>query len=204
MAINNFDYIREWLSFDGDSVYHIMLMSRSKDGHYKSTSVYKDYYVTSIEYFDKIKDTIIATCDEKNCRAVINLNRKSIRKTNHMMIARLNASLMNNDKELPIHMYPSVLDAASDNGESGWFLDFDCEEGKSRDDLMPLVNECCKFLEEKCQPFGDKCIGILPSKTGLHVFISKCNVKPFTEKYKDIHVMTNSPTNLYIPGDFHA
>lgn len=219
MALDNFEKIRDMLEFTNDSVYHIILMKRRKDGHRKSASVIKSYYVTTLEYFDKIRQEIIDKCNTYDCRAYINLNRKSILYSSHAFIRAIDASIEHSERELlkgrqitstlPIYLYDGVIDSMGDNGKSGWFIDVDFDEGQTREDVALLIDEYIKCINDECEPYGDKVYAELASKHGAHIFFTKCNTSKFSSKYPDVVVQKTGPTNLYIPdslidGDNHA
>ncbi|MCQ2125600.1 MAG: hypothetical protein MJZ25_15605 [Fibrobacter sp.] len=202
MTVNNYQLIRDRMKFDSpDCVYHGFYLKRRKDKEFgKSSAVLDDFYITSLEYFDSHIDKIIATAEASNARAVINLNRKSIQKVNLRMAERLIASVRQNQYSLAQHMMASVMDEMVYDGECGWFIDMDADDGVDRDGLMKMVPEIDAFMTANCHPLGvSKVNGVIPSKTGLHVFINPCNLQPFTKKYPQLHIQTNAPTNLYIP-----
>ena len=49
------------------------------------------------------------------------------------------------------------------------------------------------------QPEGDKYMTTIPSKSGYHIISKAFNLKFFKDKYPDIEVHKNNPTNLFIP-----
>ena len=54
-----------------------------------------------------------------------------------------------------------------------------------------------EYINEKCEPVGNKIISIIPTKSGNHLITSPFNIKQFKEKYPDIDVHKNNPTLLY-------
>lgn len=201
MIIDNFEIIRNFLNFNSkDEFYVITLWKRGKDQNDGSNSSYvkviRNFYVTSMEYFDSHKQTIIDLCEMENARAYINLNKKNYKQV-AMKGLELMAHLVAHEE---YHTFKTIFDTAcgqtgSCDGDKRWIIDIDREEDVDFEELIKDIIDTIIRVE----PFGvDKIIGEVPTVNGCHLI-----TKPFNKKkFGDLTGMSdaikdNNPTLLY-------
>jgi hypothetical protein len=201
--INNFELIRPLLEFKSeDDFYFIQILQRKKDhkkgkvnGTNNNSRLIKAYYVNSLEYLDFITPEIIELCELFNARAGINLNRRSYEKMALQHLRKCTDQILNKSFNKAYKAYPSVVGAYSNEVDKKWIIDIDPEDIENGWN-GPIMADFIDTL----QPTGHKTLAVLPSKSGLHVITKPFNLKDFKEKYPNIEVHKNNPTNLYISG----
>ena len=200
--INNFHLIKPLLKFESkDDFYFIQILQRKKDhkqgkvnGTNNNSRLIKAYYVYSEEYLDFITPEIIELCKLFNARAGINLNRRSFEKMALQHLKKVTDQIINKSFDKAAKAYPSVVGAFSNESDKRWILDID--DPVENEINMPAISDYIDTL----QPIGEqKTVAIMPSKSGFHIITRPFNLKDFKEKYPEIEVHKNNPTNLYIP-----
>lgn len=200
--IDNFHLIKPMLKFESkDDFYFIQILQRKKDhkegkvnGTNNNSRLIKAYYVYSEEYLDFITPEIIELCKLFNARAGINLNRRSFEKMALQHLKKVTDQIINKSFDKAAKAYPSVVGAFSNESDKSWILDIDDPVENEID--MPAISDYIDTL----QPEGvGKTVAIITSKSGFHIITRPFNLKDFKEKYPEIEVHKNNPTNLYIP-----
>ena len=199
--VDNFDSIRSLLKFDekGENFYFLQILQRKKDhkgtgkvnGTNNNSRLIKAYYIHSMEKFDFIEPEVKELCKLFQARAGINLNRRNYKKMSLQVLKKVTDQILNGSFDKAYKAYPTVVGAHNHDSDKRWILDID-EVGRPS-------NEMISFAERECEPEGSKFITMLPSKNGYHLIMRPFNLKTFKEKFPDIEVHKNNPTNLYIP-----
>jgi hypothetical protein len=202
MEINNFHLIKPMLKFESeDDFYFIQILQRKKDhkdgkvnGTNNNSRLVKAYYVYSEEYLDFITPEIIELCKLFNARAGINLNRRSFEKMALQHLKKVTDQIINKSFNKAHKAYPSVVGAFSNELDKRWILDIDypIENNFNGPELSDYINTLQPIKKQKT-------IAIIPSKNGFHVITRPFNLKDFKDKYPEIEVHKNNPTNLFIP-----
>lgn len=199
--IDNFELIKPLLKFDNeDEFYFLQVIQRKKDrkdveldvkyvGSNNHSRLIKAYYIYSVEQLEKYKPEIIALCEMFKARAGINLNRRN----NKDMAFDINILLAECMKQGDFHglskLYNTVCGQAKGKDKT-WLIDIDI-----KDELyLRQISSDIAMLE----PFGDKVIETIPSKSGFHLITRSFNSKDFGKIYPDVEIHRNNPTNLYI------
>jgi hypothetical protein len=146
MEINNFDIIREHLTFekakkfdpnagnvaeinDTYDRYIVQILQRKKDqvvqiGANTSNRLIKTYEISSLEYFDKKKDTIIDLCRSNNARAYILPQVRSTYDCLKEMI-KLGVDNLENPTIKFQHILRSCMCSMHKSRDKMWILDCD-------------------------------------------------------------------------------
>ena len=194
IMIDNFELIKPLLKFpDADTYYHLQILRRGKD-HPElpaANRVIKAYFICNLEGLDYVEDEIKKLCEFFGARAYINLAPKSIKKTTMLQLKYLAERAYIGDFK---KIWKSWNTCAGEikGEEPRWVIDIDNPLEK-----MIYWWDIKKYINEKCEPVGDKTIAIIPTKSGNHLITTPFNLQQFKEKYPDIDVHKNNPTLLY-------
>jgi len=198
--VDNFDRIRGLLNFrSDDEFYFLQILQRKKD--FKETlkvnrsnnnsRLVKAYYVSSLEYFDFIKPEVVQLSEVFGARASINLNKRSYQEMALRVIEHTAKLMANHAYEKVRKVYDTVAGKYYKGKDKVWLLDVD-EVGRN-------YNSMVLYAEKHCKPDGPKFIGVIPSKNGYHILMKPFDTSVFCDKYPDVEIHKNNPTNLYIP-----
>jgi len=209
--INNFDQIRELLTFDKeDEFYFVQILQRKKDnpgninGSNNSNRLIKAYYINSLEKFNRQKDEMILLAKTFNARVGLNLNKRSYYKTAFNTLKRI-AEQMHNKNFQTIHRSWNTSCGVHNGGDKIWLLDvdnitdvnilamFDNPEGRRNSAMIHCI--------ETSQPItaGKKIIANIPSKSGYHLIVKGFDSRQFVKDFPEVTIHKNNPTNLFIP-----
>jgi len=196
--VNNFDLIRNLLTFaSDDEFYFVQILQRKKDnpgnvnGSNNSSRLIKAYYIDSLEKFDNLKDEMIFFAEHFNARVGINLNKRSYYKTAFNVMKKM-AEQMHNKQFRNVRKAYNTCCGIHNGGDKIWLLDVD--QKLSDKELNDFRLELGGY-----QPLGDKVLAYIPSKNGVHVITRGFDLTEFRMNHPDIEVHKNNPTNLYIP-----
>lgn len=196
--INNFELIRSLLQFKSDDhYYHLQILQRKKDHpHLKiknkhSAHVIKDYYITSLDHFDRIQDEVLNLCTIFFARAYINLNVRSFKNTSLKGLTILAVNIMNGNYKANRSLFNSASGQCKSEDEELWILDFDYIP-KSADwqlDIKGQLYGCKPVMVDKVKTF-------IPTKNGVHVITTPFDRSIFNIRYPDVQIHKNNPTLL--------
>ena len=195
--VNNFDQIKKMLDFsDPDKFYFVQLLKRPTDGHNITLHGINvdNYFISSMEYFDKKIELIKEKCEYWGARAYIRLNRRSHEKTALKSAQLLLEFIDNNTPELTRKVFLKTCGRhhAEPRESKTWIIDIDEQEDVTNiSDIIDTINSL--------QPSGQKIIETIHTKKGLHLISYPFNVMSFQKIYPNIDVHKDNPTVLYIP-----
>lgn len=192
--IDNFELIIPLLKFPNDDIYyHLQIIRRGKDHPNlpAANRMIKAYFITDVNDLDFYKQEIKDLCKFFEARAYINLAPKSIRKTTMLQLKYLAQRAYEGDFQKIWKSWNTCAEKIKGE-ESRWVVDIDCSLEK-----MIYWWDIKEYINEKCEPVGNKIISIIPTKNGNHLITKPFNLKQFKEKYPDIDVHKNNPTLLY-------
>jgi len=192
--IDNLERISPLLSFDSeDDFYFLQILQRKKDNLTQSCSVrvIKEYFINNLNYLNEHYNEIKKLCVIFNARAVINLNRRSFRKTALSSLSEL-AKLVSQDSNYRAarRVYASSCGKKSNESSKKWIVDVDnCTDASDMEDLKSYLSTLA--------PVGEKVLLTLPTKSGFHLITTPFRVDHFKRDYDhDIH--KDNPVNLFI------
>ena len=217
MAIrDNFDIIREHLNFDNQGdCYYVQLLRRQSDdpmkdgkkdpsyhGNMHSRSI-KDYFISSFEHYDRVKDEIKTLCEMFNVRAYIRLNKRNYRQISLCLLKHITDEVYSGETYAsPFHLVSSAAGKANVAGkDKTWIFDEDKEYVPYEDKIKAMI--------EQCEPNDvKKCLFTIPTKSGRHIITRPFNVQKFKTLWAadselknmpcpDMH--KDNPTILYVP-----
>jgi len=219
--LDNFEQISDLLNFDSeesdilgnklkdeDTFYFAQILKRRKDkgneGMKKGVIVVKNYYITSLEHFDKIQPEMKSLCNTLNSRAYIRLNKRSFKKTALQNIKLLIENIINEAYHSAKNLYDSACGKTPADKNKTWVVDLDTvdmsESYNGQIDVWGLdINGFINSLE----PMGPKLVSIIETKNGMHLITKPFNLKKFKDekKYSMVDVHKDGMTILYIGED---
>lgn len=208
--IDNFEKIKELLTFDQHEIYHVSLIQRSKDGNDKSTRIIQDFYIKSLDYFEFIWPGIRSLCELYNARAYINLNGKAPEAILYKLMANGLERLKNKQYSI-LGMMPHCVAVCNGIGRKVWVVDID--EKISDDQLFSIytdINSCRssntmpthqtikngKLITVESTGYNNV-ITTINTPNGYHILTLPFNVQELDNK---LEIKKNSPTLLYFNG----
>ena len=188
MTINNFDVIKNLLTFDDkDDFYFLQIIQRKKDGNIVPSAngyrTIKTYYIRSLEDFDRRKEAIIQLCKQNNARAYINLNVRNAREV-ALTAAKAYIDLVREDRCSQGHrIYDHACGVTPKMGvKKKWIVDID---DLSPEQVETICNIICKCRSEyhynAINDVYDNIIARIPTAHGHHIITHSFNAKRFRE-----------------------
>jgi hypothetical protein len=192
---DNYNIILPLLEFDSDDDFYLLqIFQRRKDiPELKTNSrCVKSYIVKDLEYLQDRYEEIKTLCDALHARACIYLNRRSLRQTAHRNMVHLANLLESGDFKSASRAYTKAAGHGSGLYPKTWILDVDDP------DWGFLIPDLYEALSDS-SPSGIKPIARIPSKTGVHIITPPFDPRDLRERFPDIEIKKDNPTNLYIP-----
>lgn len=201
------------LTFDnpGDC-YYVQLLRRQTDdpkvdgvpdpayhGNMHSRSI-KDYFISSLEHFDRVRPEIIELCNMFNVRAYIRLNKRTYKSISLAMLKHIAEQVASGESySSPFHMVASAAGKANASGSAKtWIVDIDAEYVEYMGSIMDAITRCAP------NPTKDS-MRVVPTKSGKHIIVTPFNLKALSDwwawehpgvKMFDVH--KDNPTILYV------
>ena len=195
MSIDNIEKILPFLQFDNkNDFYFLSILQRKKENPQlgSNSRVIKNYYITSQDYLLNRYEEIKTLCHTFNARAMIRLNRRSFEKVGFKCLENIANTMQNREYNHLKKSYDRACGLLNNERAKRWVLDVD--EPFTVEKLYEIDCEILKITD-----FVDKVVSVIPSKNGFHIITSPFNLEKFKEKYPEIIVCKDNPTNLYIP-----
>lgn len=200
--INNFKIIENLITTENNDnkFYYCQIVIRNKD-HNKNgfkNGVIKDYFITSKEHLNKLKNEIILLCEEFGARAYINLTEKSFERLQKLVLVKLSNDFFNGTIRNPRKCISSAAGELSSKNPK-WVIDID------NMDILPDIEDFLLSLyseHNKNNIIKENYIfAQIPTPNGCHLIVKPFNLQKFKNIYNDIDVHQNSMgTLLYYPS----
>lgn len=202
--INNKEKIKPLLIFPHkDCFYFIQILQRKKDhkgetlgGSNNNSRLIKAYYITSVEKLEQHWEEMVKLADLFNARVSINLNPRNFQKAAFHCLQKIANQMSNGDFYGVRKAYDSVCGEYHSEIDKRWLVDID-----HFDDIAD-IRKIEAYINEQHDKMENKeynILSILPSKSGYHIITNPFNLEYFGERYPNVEVHKNNPTNLYIP-----
>lgn len=191
--IDNFDKIINIMSFDDtNDFYFIQLIKRKKDNpDMKGDSVViKDWYVSSVDYLLSKKNSMIEMSNQYNARLTIRINKRNYKNLGLKMISDITKKLENENYKGLKSCFSSVAGQYSSDTDKKWIIDIDSIDLDDLYEIKEVINDS--------MPNVEKIICEIPSKSGIHLIVKPFDIRRFKNRFKNIEIKKDNPTNLYI------
>lgn len=194
--VNNSGQIRTMLSFtDKDDFYFLQIFKRRKDNPDlgKDQIVIDNFYIDSLEDFDKKLPQIITLCNAENARAYIRVNKRNYQKLGpHMLKRVVNIVFTENCKSLR-NAFDSVAGEFHSDPDKKWIVDVDDDKNVPFGDLYATISNLQK--EANRIPLMID----IDTKNGSHIITRPFNLQKFKQQFPTIDAHKDNPTLLYCP-----
>jgi len=194
--VNNTEQIRTMLSFvDRDDFYFLQIIKRRKDNPdmEKGQIIIHNFYIDSIEDYDKKIPKIIDLCNTENARAYIRVNKRNYNDLGKHMLKRIVDIVFTENCRSLRNAFDSVAGEFHSDPDKKWIVDVDIENNEYK-------NELILYLKELQYNAGrEPLLTLVSTKNGEHVITRPFNLQVFKVGYPEIDVHRDGPTLLYCP-----
>lgn len=179
-----------------DWYYHLQVIQRRKDCDInKNSHLIRAYQVDATHPLSRYKDEVIDLCEKFRARAYINPSVKSKRATAVQMLNSLADCFRQNNFQYLNRLWNSAAGQVGAAHLKFWIVDCDYSPTFTEENIPEVI----EFINNSCQPTGDKYITTIPTRHGKHIITTPFDLRHFREAYPAIDVHKNNPTVLYIP-----
>ena len=126
--IDNFSVIRKILRFPTeDSFYFLQVLKRRKDNPdlEKDMIHLADFYIYSLEDYDRLADRVINLCESENARAYLRLNVRDSKKTAMMTLKKIVDYISTENYKAVKKAYASCSGEHHSDPDKTWIVDID-------------------------------------------------------------------------------
>lgn len=194
--VNNVEQIRTMLSFvDKDDFYFLQIFKRRKDNPElgKDQIVIDNFYIDSLEDYDKKMTQIITLCNAENARAYIRVNKRNYNALGKHMLKRVVDIVFTENCRALRNSFDSVAGEFHSDPDKKWIVDLDFVNEIYKEEIMKYLEELQK--EARREPL----LISIPTKNGSHLITRPFNLGVFKSWHPEIDVHKDNPTLLYCP-----
>jgi len=202
MTINNFNIIRDFLSFNEDDFYFVQIIKRRKDNPdmKRGEATIKNYYINSFDEYDKLIPVITNQCIYENARAYFRLNKRNYKDLSLKVMNRGLVYVAANQHKALRNVFDAVAGEHHSDPVRKWLVDVDKDEFECLDDYDERCRDVGELLTElqkltKNEPM----LELVYTKNGTHFITRPFNLKVFKEHYTEMDVHKDATTLLYCP-----
>ena len=207
--VDNFKLIRDYLKFESeDDFYFLQILQRKKDGPgpngvkvtgtNNNSRAIKTYYISSVEYLDKIEGEVKHLCDYFNARAMIILSRRSYKQTALLEMVQVSNMILSGQYMNVKSAYNSSC-VKSKSLDKYFLIDIDEEDLAHKEFIKNYIQNEARNDEVN---YGERILLELPTKHGYHLITTPFDVRGLLKVYpkeKQEFVHKDGPTILYVP-----
>lgn len=191
---NNFELIKNYMIKEGipieeknmgDLFFEIMLVRRGKDHPTLPAANYtfKNYYIDSIEKYEKLQDEIIKCCEMFGLRAYVSVNIKSKEEYSKMCAFKFNQNILNNEYKKPWRVGEHVFGKLTAKNNNVWLIDVDDIDLENEKDKL-YISKLINLINSCTSTYNTIMLDQIPTKSGLHIL-----TRPFNaEQYKRVWI----------------
>lgn len=198
--VDNSPLIQDLLSFsEPNTFYFVQILKRRKDNPKLERDMIHlaDYYVTSMEKFEKLLPTIKEHCNRENARAYIRINRRDAKKLAFQVLKRVADYIISENYMAVKSVYSSCAGEFHGDPDRKWIVDIDWKDWVNAAEVDAVV---IPLLEELQEEAGNEPLSkIIPTKNGIHIVTRPFNLQKFHTKYSNVDVHKDNMCILYCP-----
>ncbi len=200
--VDNFDLIRPLIVFpDDQSFYFLQILKRRKDNPDlgKDMVHIADFYIYSIEEYDKLRDRVTKICEDENARAYLRLNVRDSKKIAMQTLKRIVDYISSENYKAVKKAYASCTGEFGSSSDKTWIVDIDnvSTDSFGLSEKYSKIRDLVSDLQKEAGK--EPMMNIIPTKSGFHIITRPFNLQKFKMEYPDIDVHKDNPTTLYCP-----
>jgi hypothetical protein len=200
--VNNFQKIREMLTFPSETnFYFLQILKRRKDNPDlgKDMIHIADYYIFSMEAFNRLEPIIIAQCERENARAYFRINIRDSKKIAFQVLKRVTDYLVSENYNAVKNAYASCSGEFHSDPDKKWIVDIDWKDFEGRKAFLGVLHHRIEELQRETG--REPLMSIMPTKNGYHLITRPFNIQMISQFLKDnnakIDIHKDNPTLLY-------
>ena len=193
MEIDNIQHILPFISpTSSDDFYFLQILKRKKENPEigSNSIVIGNYYIKDQEHLLRVYEDVKNIARATNSRVMIQLNKRSFETVAYKTLENIASSMMNKDFTHMSNQYSRAVEQTNADKDKKWIIDIDVRDTNFVEEVTMFINQL--------EPIGLKELAFLESKSGWHIISKPFNMQKFSERYPNIDVQKNNPTNLFL------
>jgi hypothetical protein len=157
-----------------------------------------DYFIYSMDQFNRMENEIIQTCITHNARAYFRINKRSSKKTAMQMLKRVTEHIISENYKAIKNAFSSVSGEFHGDEDKKWIVDIDDVSLDTFNHSEEQIEIRELLVDLQTETGREPMLNFIPTKSGVHIITRPFNLKKFKEKYPNVDVHKDNPTILYI------
>lgn len=201
-AIDNFSVIRKILRFPTEeSFYFLQVLKRRKDNPdlEKDMIHLADFYIYSLEDYDRLMDRVINLCQSENARAYLRLNVRDSKKTAMMTLKKIVDYISTENYKAVKKAYASCTGEYHSDPDKTWIVDIDNVSIDSFNHSEEQIRIRQLITDLQIEAGKEPMMQFIPTRSGVHIITRPFNLQKFKSEFPDIDIHKDNPTILFCP-----
>ena len=201
-AIDNFSVIRKILRFPTEeSFYFLQVLKRRKDNPdlEKDMIHLADFYIYSLEDYDRLMDRVINLCQSENARAYLRLNVRDSKKTAMMTLKKIVDYISSENYKAVKKAYASCTGEYHSDPDKTWIVDIDNVSIDSFNHSEEQIRIRQLITDLQIEAGKEPMMQFIPTRSGVHIITRPFNLQKFKSEFPDIDIHKDNPTILFCP-----
>ena len=201
-AIDNFSVIRKILRFPTEeSFYFLQVLKRRKDNPdlEKDMIHLADFYIYSLEDYDRLMDRVINLCQSENARAYLRLNVRDSKKTAMMTLKKIVDYISTENYKAVKKAYASCTGEYHSDPDKTWIVDIDNVSIDSFNHSEEQIRIRQLITDLQIEAGKEPMMQFIQTRRGVHIITRPFNLQKFKSEFPDIDIHKDNPTILFCP-----
>lgn len=201
-AIDNFSVIRKILRFPTEgSFYFLQVLKRRKDNPdlEKDMIHLADFYIYSLEDYDRLMDRVINLCQSENARAYLRLNVRDSKKTAMVTLKKIVDYISSENYKAVKKAYASCSGEYHSDPDKTWIVDIDNVSIDSFNHSEEKIRIRQLITDLQIEAGKEPMMQFIPTRSGVHIITRPFNLQKFKSEFPDIDIHKDNPTILFCP-----
>lgn len=181
--INNFNLIRPHLTYNNTGDFYFMqILKRRKEnpGMDKDSKVIDNFYIYSIDTFDRLQERIVDLCVHNNARAYLRLNIRNDKKIAFQVLKKVTDLIVSEQYRAINSIYQSTCGEFHSDENKTWVIDIDNTDESYLQQVTDIINRLHKDIIKPGKEYKIKLT--LPTKNGFHIITNPFNSSLFEKQ----------------------
>ena len=197
MYTSNFEDIQALLRFEkpGD-FYFVQIIKRRKENPDMTgdSKIIRDYFIYSIEDYNRQWNDIRRDCDSSGARAYIRLNVRNSDTIALLLLKRLADLISSGETKAVRNAYSAVCGEYHQDPNKKWIIDLDNPTGLVEAHVRSVIEDLWSRNEK-----GGAVIAEIQTPNGKHLITTPFDMQRFKAECPTVDVHRDNPTVLYSP-----